>query len=157
MINFAFGTSGHMSPVQECARAALVFAYGLVLMRVSGRRTFARWSALDIVVAIVVGSSLSRVLTGNSPLLGTVAATAVLMGLHWLFARASARSERVSTLIEGPAIRLAENGRLDEARVVAHNVSKADLMEALRQGGTEDVSTTRALVLEPSGKITVMR
>lgn len=77
-----FGITGQVTWVQECARAALIFAYGLLLVRVAGRRAFARWSALDIVVAIIVGSNLSRSLTGSAPLFPTIAATALLMLLH---------------------------------------------------------------------------
>ncbi len=61
--------SGHaVGPWQECARAILIFLYGLVLLRLSGRRTFAQWSALDVVLSIIIGSSLSRALTGSAPL-----------------------------------------------------------------------------------------
>lgn len=48
-----FGGAPPISPAQECARAVLVFFYGLVLFFLAGRRAFARWSALDIVVAFV--------------------------------------------------------------------------------------------------------
>ncbi|MGH8291183.1 MAG: hypothetical protein ACREV7_19635 [Steroidobacteraceae bacterium] len=41
-------------------------------MRLAGRRTFARWSALDMIVSIIMGSSLSRALTGAAPLGGTI-------------------------------------------------------------------------------------
>ena len=63
-----FGVDAHLSWAQECARAVLVFAYGLLLVRVAGRRIFGKWSALDIIVSIVVGSNLSRALTGSAEL-----------------------------------------------------------------------------------------
>ncbi len=50
-----FGTSDHVSLAQECARAALIFFFGLALVRLSGRRVFAKWSALDIIVSITHG------------------------------------------------------------------------------------------------------
>ena len=76
------GTMHDVSVGQECARAILIFLYGLVLMRISGRRTFAKWSALDIIVSITSGSALSRALTGSAPLDVTIAAVAVLTFLH---------------------------------------------------------------------------
>ena len=151
-----FGTVGHISWGQECARSVLIFGYGLLLVRIAGRRAFARWSALDIVVAIVVGSSLSRAQTGNAPLLGTIAATALVMLLHWVFARWSAYSPAVSALVEGPAIRLASDGSLNEKARVQHNVSTAALLEALHDKGIEHLQHARAVVLEPSGKIAVL-
>ncbi|MGN6147960.1 MAG: DUF421 domain-containing protein, partial [Rhizomicrobium sp.] len=96
-----FGIKDHISLAQECARAVLIFAYGLVMLRLSGRRTFARWSALDLIISIVVGSALARAMTGSAPLAGTLAAVAVLIILHIAFSFAVARSEWFSDVIEG--------------------------------------------------------
>ena len=79
-----FGRTHEVTVGQECARAALIFLFGLLCMRVSGRRCFGKWSVLDIVVSIVLGSSLSRALTGSAPLLGTMAACVVLLAMHKL-------------------------------------------------------------------------
>lgn len=154
-IETLFGTAPHLTAWQECARAALIFAYGLLLMRISGRRTFGKWSALDIVVSIMLGSSLSRALTGNAPLLGTMGASAVLVLLHWVLAQAAARSTRLARFIEGTAIELSRGGQLDRRARLRHSVSVADLDEALRETGVEGVTETAWIILEPSGKITV--
>ncbi len=152
-----FGPTGHVSWTQECARAVAVFAYGLVVVRVLGRRVFAQWGALDIIVSIVMGSSLSRALTGNANLGGTLAACTLLMGLHWVLSHAAARWPRLSWLLEGPSVLLGAAGRVDERALMRHAVSRADLDEALRGAGLEDASGTRLIVLEPSGKITVLK
>ena len=49
----AFGQTSHVSVLQECARAVLIFAYGLLLVRVAGRRIFGKWAAIDIIVSII--------------------------------------------------------------------------------------------------------
>lgn len=152
-----FGTGRDLTLWQECARAVLIFTYGLLLMRLSGRRTFGKWSALDIVVSIMLGSSLSRALTGSAPLFGTMAASAVLVLLHWLLAQGAARSPGLARLVEGAAIDLGQAGRLDEAARLRQSVSAADLDEALRQTGVDSVGETARITLEPSGKITVRR
>src|SRR4051812_10684689 len=38
-----------------------------------------------------------------------------------------------------------------------HSVSEADLHEALRQAGVNELSATKVVTLEPSGKITVLK
>jgi len=72
-----FGAKDSVGAGQEAARAVIVFLAGWGMIRLFGRRAFGRWSALDIVVAIVVGSNLSRTLTGSAPLGGTLLATTV--------------------------------------------------------------------------------
>ena len=43
------GLTGHVTWWQECVRAVMVFAYGLAIVRIAGRRVFGKWSALDII------------------------------------------------------------------------------------------------------------
>jgi uncharacterized membrane protein YcaP (DUF421 family) len=152
-----FGTAHDVTWGQECARAVVIFFYGLVLVRVSGRRVFGKWAALDIVVSIIVGSNLSRALTGSAPFVGTLIATGLLMVLHWILAHAAARVRPLAVLLEGEAIELARSGRADRSTLVRHGISEDDLNEALRQAGIESVADTRLIALEPSGKITVLK
>lgn len=152
-----FGETNHISVLQECARAVLIFAYGLLLVRVAGRRIFGKWAALDIIVSVIVGSNLSRALTGNSPLLGTLAATTLLIVLHWGLAHLAARSTAVSHAVEGRAVQLTNADGFDREVQVRHAVSQTDLNEALRQVGLERVENARKLTLQPSGKITVLK
>jgi len=97
-----FGVQNDVSTVQECARAVLVFFYGLLLLRLSGRRTFGNFSALDVIVSVIVGSALARAMTGSAPLAGTLAASAVLVALHVLLSKLVARRPRMSHFVEGP-------------------------------------------------------
>ena len=152
-----FGDRGNIDLLQECARGAVIFPFGLLLLRLSGKRTFGKWSALDVVVSIIVGSNLSRALTGTAPFLGTLAATAMLVALHWGVAHMAARSRVFSRLVEGKAAELGASGKLSVQEMRKHAVSEVDLAEALRQVGLEDVRTSRKITLEPSGKITVLR
>lgn len=152
-----FGEPGHLSVLQECARALLIFFYGLLLVRLAGRRIFGKWGALDIIVSIVVGSNLSRALTGGAPLLGTMAATTLLIALHWVLAHLAARSPAVSHAVEGRAVALTDANGVNSKMQVRHAVTEADLNEALRQTGIERVEDARQLTLEPSGKITVLK
>jgi uncharacterized membrane protein YcaP (DUF421 family) len=152
-----FGEMHHLIIWQECARAVLIFFYGLVLLRLSGRRTFADWSALDIVLSIIIGSSLSRALTGGAPLPGTLAACAMLTVLHVMLAHGVARSRTFSELVEGKPVELGTGGNVDEVRRKRHMVSTSDLMGALRSRGLEDVRQAERIVLGTSGEITVIK
>ena len=98
-----FGSTHDVTWSQECARTVVVFCYGLAMVRLAGRRIFGKWAALDFIVSIIVGSSLSRAITGGAPLGGTMASTTLIMLLHWVLAHAAARSERLSKILEGQA------------------------------------------------------
>ena len=157
LLHELFGTVRAVTWWQECLRAVLIFAYGLALVRIAGRRAFARWSALDIVVSIIVGSNLSRALTGSAELWGTLLATTLLMALHLGLAYAAARWRNVSELVEGRSITLGAEGSVEPRSLTRHAVSDADLQQALHNAGVESSADTRLIVLEPSGKISVLK
>jgi uncharacterized membrane protein YcaP (DUF421 family) len=155
-----FGIKDHVSAAQECARATLVFFYGLFILRFSGRRTFGKWSALDIVISVIAGSALSRAITGNAALGGTLAAVALLMVLHVVLAHGAARSDFLSRLVEGHPVLLSRQGKLDDMVRRRHMVSRADLSEALRSrnlDGLEQLDQTQSVTLEPNGKISILK
>lgn len=150
-------TTTHLEWWQECARAVLIFAYGFILLRLTGRRIFGKWAALDIIVSIIIGSNLSRALTGQAPLGGTLLSTTLLIALHWLLAHAAARSPRASVILEGAMVELARDGAREQATLVREAISEADLNEALRAAGLTRLADTQLVALEPNGKISVVK
>jgi uncharacterized membrane protein YcaP (DUF421 family) len=152
-----FGPQNHVTWWQECVRAVVTFAYGFAVVRVAGRRVFGKWAALDIVVSVIVGSNLSRSLTGSAPVGGTLAATTLLMAMHWVLAHLAARSVPLSRLIEGGPVEIAKDGKPCRKELLRQSISKHDVDEALREHGIEDLGESRLLLLEPSGKITVLK
>jgi uncharacterized membrane protein YcaP (DUF421 family) len=160
MLDAIFGGIENMTLAQECARAVLVFFYGLIMLRLSGRRTFAQMSAIDLVISIIVGSNLSRAMTGGVPFWGTLASVAVLVALHLLLAHAVARSPGLARWVEGRPIVLATDGVIDQRERLRCKISMADLDESLRDKGLDGlaaIAETKKLVLEPSGKISVVK
>jgi uncharacterized membrane protein YcaP (DUF421 family) len=156
MEELIFGSRQHIEAWQECARALVIFPYGLLLIRLIGRRVFGKWSALDIVVSVIVGSALGRAMTGGARLWATLAAVALLMVLHWALAHLAARYRIFSMIVEGESIRLAQDGKLDRRKMRANNITAADLNEALRGKSLEEPSATKLVAVEPSGKISVL-
>ena len=155
-----FGVKDHLGIAQECARAVLIFCYGLVMLRLTGRRTFGHWSALDIVISIVVGSALARAMMGAAPLVGTLAAVAVLCLLHLLVSYAVAASKTLSRLIEGEPVILVRDGVLNGKARLWHTVSETDICEAMRSQqleGMEELDQVREMTMEVNGKLTVLK
>jgi len=126
------------------------------MLRCTGRRTFAAWSAIDIVVSIMFGSSMSRVITGNAPMPGTFAAMSLLVLLHWLTARTVAHSQKLSLILEGPPVEIARSGVWNQNARLQEPISQSDLEEALRGSGIKSVAQARLIVVEPSGKTSVL-
>ena len=151
------GTNGEaMTWWQMSLRAVLVFAVGLLIVRFAAARIFGKWGALDIILAVIVGSNLSRVMTGNAPFAETLAATILLVGLHAALARAVIRWPRLSTLLKGRAVCLVEDGELRRETLRRHGIGEGDLRMALRAQGVAELEEARTVYLERNGDISVV-
>lgn len=140
---------------QMIVRGFLVFGFGLALVRTAGRRAFGRQTPLDVVLAVLIGSNLSRTLTGNAPFFATLAATAALVVLYWLAVHAAARWHVFGWLVKGDVVQLVRSGRLDRRAMRRAGVSDGDLEEAIRRAGFRTLEQVETAVLERSGKISI--
>lgn len=156
-IHELIGEKQHVLFWQMCIRAALVFVFALFLIRVFGRRAFGKSSPLDIVVSIVVGSNLSRALTGNSEFFATLGASAFYVILYWLLARLAVRSPLVGYLVKGEAVHLTRNGVIDDEAMLRASVSRHDLEEAARRHGISNLRDVSEAVIERGGDLTAIR
>ena len=147
----------HIAPWQMCVRALVVFACGLALVRLAGARTFARASPVDIVVSVVLGSNLSRAITGSAQLLPTLLASAVIVAAHAALIRLGVYSHRAGVLMKGRPAILIKDGRECAGAVRREGVSRGDFEELLREAGVTDVGEVRLAVRERSGKISVLK
>jgi uncharacterized membrane protein YcaP (DUF421 family) len=155
-----FGVQNHLTIAQEAARAVLIFSYGLLLLRISGPRMFGHWSALDIVITIMVGSALARAMTGSAPLAGTLVAAAVMAFLHVALGHCVARNQKLARWVEGEAVTLVDHGRIDHQARLRNKISQSDLREALRQDGIDGeahIANVKVMTLEPSGHLSIVK
>ena len=151
-----FGERGDISWWQMSLRAVLIFAFGLALVRLAHKRIFGKWGAMDIVVSVIIGSNLSRAITGTAPLFETMTATAVLVAIHSLLSDAAARWNVLGPILKGRSARLITDGVVDLREMRRHAIGERDLAEALRKDGVDDVSKVRAAWLERNGEISVL-
>lgn len=147
---------GTPSVAQFCARAIILFVVGVLCIRVAGRRTFSNLSPLDIIVAIIVGSNLSRAMTGRAPFVPTIIATLLLVALHRLVAMATVHSNWLARFVKGKPVTLIRDGAIDRAALHRLNISEDDLLEGLRMECVEAPDHVRLATFERGGKISVV-
>ena len=138
-------------------RTIVVYAFTLLLVRLGSRRLLSKPSAFDMIVAIMVGSVMSRAINGNAPFVPTLATGIVLILIHWFFAAAAVRSHWISVLVKGSRIALIRDGQVLRHGMRRAHVTDDDLSEALRlQIHDDDPSRVAAAYMERSGDISVI-
>ncbi len=143
---------GHMM-----ARTGVVFVVAVGLTRLGDRRFLTHNAGFDMMVAVVLGSVLSRAINGDARFFPTLAASVLLVLLHHLVAGLAFRSHRISQLVKGEPRLLVRDGVVNEREMQRGKITPEDLEANLRLQGqlsrVEDVAEAR---LERSGAISVL-
>lgn len=143
----------HMS-----ARAVVVFVFAVVIVRLGKKRFISKNTAFDVILGVMLGSILSRAITGQSPFVSTLFAAAVMVGMHWLLAQCAYRWSTFGTVIKGKTRTLVRNGEVDWNAMSQCDLSRGDLLEALRlKAGMTDWQDVKEARLERNGEISVIR
>jgi uncharacterized membrane protein YcaP (DUF421 family) len=155
-----FGLGGYAEsagPLQIALRTVLVYVAALALVRLASKRFLSEATAFDVIVAIMLGSIMSRAMDGSAPFLPTVLTAAVLLGLHWLFALLAYHTSWFGNLVKGERVLLIKDGEIQRDGMRRGSITEADLTQALRiQTNQTDPARVRRAYLERNGQISIV-
>lgn len=151
-------TVNTVSVGQITARTIAVFWVALVLLRVSGRRTFASNSALDMIVKFMTGAILSRAIMGDSPFFTTLAAATALILVHRLLAYVTYFFPAVGKFLRGSPSVLARGTEVNHHELRRASLSEADMLASVHASANlEDLTLTKLVRLEHDGVVSVIK
>jgi uncharacterized membrane protein YcaP (DUF421 family) len=157
-IYLLFGQGRDLDPLQMSLRAIAVFVTALVMIRISGRRSFGQRSPFDSVVVILLGATLSRAIVGASPFIATVLASLVIVVCHRMLAWVCMRSNAMERLVGGVEREVYSDGAFNERELRAALMTKNDVRESVRQKlGSRSMDKAAAAILERNGEVSVIR
>ena len=138
-------------------RAVVVYVAALAMVRLGEKRFRGENTAFDLILGIILGSVVSRAVTGSAPFFPTLGAGFVLVGLHWLFSVLAFHSDRFGTLVKGSHRTLVKDGEILWDEMQASHITENDLLDALRtQANIADVGEVKEARLERGGSISVI-
>ena len=142
--------------LERVVRAALIYVFAVVALRVAGKRELGQLSTFDLVVLLFFSNILQNAVIGadNSVTGGVVGATTFL-ALNYLVARLTYNHERLDALVEGTPTTLVSDGVVQTANLQRELVSEDDLKAACRRQGIRDLDDVDTAVLEADGAISV--
>jgi uncharacterized membrane protein YcaP (DUF421 family) len=130
----------------------------LVLLRISGRRSFGLRTPLDNIIALQLGAILSRAVVGVSPFVPVIGACFVIVLLHRSMAWLVVHNEKISTLLQGDKILLFEQQKLIKKNMDKALVSEKDIYYALRKtASAEDLGKISKMYMEHNGEISLIK
>jgi uncharacterized membrane protein YcaP (DUF421 family) len=142
---------------QMALRAVVVYVVTVLMVRLGKKRFMGRATAFDVILGIMLGSVVSRAITGNTPFLPALAAAAVLVALHSLFSWVALHWHGLGGMVKGHAQVVIRDGKPDWRRLRKSHMSERDLWEDLRTKGIARLDEVAEAQLERSGNLSVIK
>lgn len=153
-----FGEGKDLNVLQMTCRGIVVFLIALILIRISGRRSFGMRTALDNIIVVLLGAVLSRAVVGASPFVPNIVACTFIVIIHRLLGFLVTKSTSIARIVEGKKILLFENGRFIDDKLSRALVSEEDALQGVRKSAlTEDLNDIDKIYMERNGEISAIR
>ena len=145
-----------MSTWQMIPRTIVVYIVGLLIIRVGKRRFLGGYTTFDILLGFVVGSIMSRAITGAITFTNMLFVVATLVGIHWLIAIVTYYFD-TKNVVKNSERQLIKDGEVDENAMRKSKLGENDLLQALREkANVESPDNVKSAYLERDGTITVI-
>ena len=152
-----FGEGKELNLLQMVCRGIVIFLITLGLLRISGRRSFGLRNPLDNIIAITLGSLLSRAVVGVSPFIPVVCTCLAIVLLHRIIGWLIVHNEWMERKIEGEKILLYNGNHFLEENMKRALACREDVMESVRQvNHTEQLDEVQTAYMERNGQITII-
>ena len=153
-----FGQGKDLNVLQMSCRGIVVFIITLLLIRISGRRSFGMRTPLDNIIVITLGALLGRGIVGASSFLPVVVCSLVLVSMHRAFGWAMAHNKRFAELVEGKKILLFEDGQFLEKKLDDALLCKEDVIRGVRKTAlTDNLEKIDKIYIENTGEISPVK
>ena len=154
-VGWLLGEGGDLDALHMTLRAVVVSIATITMIRIAGRRSFGLHRPFDACMAVLLGSVLSRAVTGASAFWPTLLAGLAVVLLHRLIALASVAWPWFEVLVSGSERELVRDGARDREQMRRALLTERDLDEAVRKRTGDERSPLKRAVLERDGTVTV--
>lgn len=143
---------------ETVARAAVMFILMIVMIRLSGMRSFGKGDVFDNILTILLGAVLARGIVGATPFLSAVAGGITIMVIHNLLSNLSFFYKWIGRVVKGKSFVLYDNGQFNRKNMRRTNISEHDILEQLRLSlHLDSLDQVEAIYFERTGRVSFVR
>ena len=140
-------------------RTASIFLYAFLALRFLGKRHLSHLMYTDLMVIIAFGSAVGDVMIYGenvAHLYGSMLAITVVTVIVKVLEEISSHSKLGSTIIDGSAVLLIDNGKVVAHALEHENLSEDMVLSLLRVKGHNSISEVEKAFIEPDGEVSVI-
>jgi uncharacterized membrane protein YcaP (DUF421 family) len=139
-------------------RAAFVFFFLFVLMRVIGRRELSSLEPFDLIVLIVLGDLVQQGVTqSDNSITGVILGIGTIAVLQVGVSYANFRFPRLRPLLEGEPIVVEQDGKTIERNMRRERLTIEDIAEQARLQNIGSLDEVAWAVMETSGQLSFVK
>ncbi|ETX15603.1 membrane protein [Roseivivax halodurans JCM 10272] len=143
--------------VRTLVVGTLAYAFLVVSLRVSGKRTLAKLNAFDLVITVAFGSCLASILLSeNVPLAEGALALVLLIALQYGVTLGSVHSKAFARTVRSEPTLVLRGGEMLPKAMRQARITPAELRTVARTGGHAELDAIDAIVLESDGSFSVI-
>jgi uncharacterized membrane protein YcaP (DUF421 family) len=152
------GKGSDLNVLQMSIRGVIIFVVALILIRISGRRSFGLHMSLDNIVAITLGAVMSRAIVGASEMVPVIVSCTVIVLAHRILGWITVKNKVFANLLEGKKMILFENGSFVPGNMDKALVCEEDIMQGVRRNVlTNNLDLVQEIFIERNGEISAIK
>ena len=149
----------NLNPFIETIITGIIAYIAIIFMlRISGKRTLAKWNSFDFVVTIAFGSVLASILISTKDAFGQgILSFALLVLFQYVITWISVRSSIIQKLIKSEPSLLLLRGKMQHDVMKKERIAEGEILAALRTSGVSAVEDADAVILETDGSFSIIQ
>jgi uncharacterized membrane protein YcaP (DUF421 family) len=138
-------------------RGVIVYAFLLVLIRITGRRQTGMMTPFDFILLLILSNTVQNAMNGgDNSLGGGLFLAGTLVVINWLMLLLSRHYRLVHWALVGRPVFLVRDGEIQEKVMHRERITHHELMSALRSAGLANIEQAKDVILETNGSISVI-
>lgn len=139
-------------------RAAAVYLFLVLILRIAGKRTLHEVTTFDIVLLLVISEATQQALLGEDfSVTAAFIVITTLVAIEVVMSFVGNRWRLLDHVLDSRPELIVEGGTVLKDRLRRHRMDERDILEAARElHGLERMADVKYAVLERSGRITII-
>lgn len=134
-----------------------VYLFIVVAIRIFGKKELSQLSVVDLVFILLISNAVQNAMVGsNTTLRGGLVAAGSLFLANFLFKQLLYRFPRFNKFVQGEALMLIYDGKLNKKNMDKAKLTTEEIMEVIREHGVSQIEEVNLAVLEVDGNISVL-
>ena len=138
-------------------RTVLLYLTIVGAMKIMGKRQIGQMQLSELVTVTILSELASyAILDTDTPIIYSLAPVIILICIEVTVSFLSVKSRFLSRLVDGNPAYIIYRGKLDQRELLASRLTLAEVISEIRAAGFNSISEIYYMILEPSGKISVI-